>query len=419
MRYRYTDSARISEARIEEALPRLAGIVERMAALEPGAYAMPEAGIAAALDGMQVEIALRIKAEMGSPQHVVLIGIGGSSIGTEAVYSALKNASSPTLTVLDVVDAERVEAVAEMLKAVEPADFVIVIVSKSGTTTETIANASVLLSILTERHGDALRERVIMIGDAQTPLARYAKKARYRYAQIPARVGGRFSLFTAAGLVPLALLNIDIRVLHAGAEKRIRGEWEGSGAVRAALVHYFHGSDGRHTHMLFAGQERLTGLTRWYEQLLAESLGKEKTRAGWAAPRPPAPHLMSPRELHSTAQLYLSGFPETFTTFFEAAATGERLPLEPGELGALLSMKAPRDYVRISPAILDGVRQAYATQSLPYATVDLERLNAESLGACLAERMLEVIYIAELMDVDAFDQPHVELYKSETRRILG
>lgn len=419
MRYRYTDSAEISEARIEEALPRLKGIVERMAALEPGAYAMPEAGIAAALDGMQVEVALRIKAEMGSPKHVVLIGIGGSSMGTEAVYGALRHTSSPTLLVLDVADAERIDVVAQMLKDVEPTDFTVVVVSKSGTTTETIANASVLLRVLKERHGDALRERVVMIGDAQTPLAQYAKKAGYRYAQIPARVGGRFSLFTAAALVPLALLDIDIRVLHAGAEKRIRGEWEGSSAVRGALVQYFHATDGRHTHMLFAGNERLMGVTRWYEQLLAESLGKEKTRAGWAALRSLAPHLMGPRELHSTAQLYLSGFPGTFTTFFEAVVAGEKLLIEPEELGALVSMKTPRDYMRISPAIMDGVRQAYTAQSLPYAMVDLGKLGAESLGACLAERMLEVIYIAELMDVDAFDQPHVELYKTETRRILG
>lgn len=419
MGYRYKDSARIAESRIEEGASRLLPMAERMAALEPGSYAMPEAGIAAAQDGMHAEVAARVASDFGIVEHVVLVGIGGSSIGTEAVYGALKTSSSPKLTVLDVADSARLEAAIRALQSLDPESFAIVIVSKSGTTTETLANASVLLSELEAVHGEALRTRIVAVGDADTALARHAQQAGFRFVPIPAKVGGRFSIFTAAGLIPLALLGIDIRAFRAGAEKQVRAQREGSDAVAAALVQYCHGADGAHTHMLFASSERLVGLTRWYEQLLAESLGKEKTRNGGVAPLPLAPHLLSSRELHSTAQLYLSRFPGTFTTFFEAESKDPSYVIAEQGLGALVSMGSPRDYGRIPRAIIEGVERAYEMQSLPFAVVQLGALAEESLGSCMAERMLEVLYLAELMDVDAFDQPHVELYKQETRAILS
>lgn len=419
MDYLYTDSTLIPEARITETLARLTAFSKKIAALTPGTYTMPEAGLAAAREGMHVERTIRIKEEMGTPRHVVLVGIGGSSVGTEAVFEALKTPDSPELSVLDIVDASKVAAVLHRLKGVASEDLAVVVISKSGTTTETIANAAVLLTALEREHGEALRERVVMVGDTETPLADFAKQAGYRFVSIPARVGGRFSIFTAVGLVPLALLGIDIRALQAGAEKRMSGEQEGSTAARAAVVQYLWAEADFHTHMLFVTQERLQGLARWYEQLLAESLGKEETRSGGQAPRMLAPHRMGTRELHSTAQLYLSGFPGTATTFLDAEDTGQTYPLSTEGVGGLLSMNAPREYARIPRAITEGVRQAYTAQSLPYAVVALGALTPESLGTFFVERMLEVIYLAELMDVDAFDQPHVELYKSKTRQILG
>lgn len=416
MRYSYTETANIPETRLAETTRTLEGYVAKIQALEVGHYDVPEAGLAAIGDGKHAEAAASVVAAQGSIEHLILVGIGGSSMGTEAVYAALRHDRTPMLHVLDLADEQRLADTYAALEGVPVEAMTICIVSKSGTTTETLANAAVLLDALTKRYGDSLSSRVVIIGDADTPLAHAAPKGGYAYVPMPKNVGGRFSVFTTVGLVPLALLGFDVRQFGAGAERFLKTH--GHEALNAAAIQATLRTEGFHTRMLFAEEERLAPLLAWYEQLLAESLGKDTTRSGGAFVGPLAPHVMTPRELHSTAQLYLSGFKGVFTTFVGRDGGSGSMVVPDSGIGGLIPLGSDRTYGRIPQAIMEGVRAAYQKRCLPFDRHVFLTIDAESMGAFMAARMLEVVYTAELFDVDAFDQPHVELYKAETRKIL-
>ncbi len=127
---------------------------------------------------------------------------------------------------------------------------------------------------------------------------------------------------------------------------------------------------------------------------------------------------MSPRELHSTAQLFLSGFPAVLTSFIGAQIEKKDTHISTTEYGALLSLGDERSFGRIPEAIMQGVHRAYIQQHLPHVYVTIEAISLAELGTVMAEKMLEVMYTAHLLDINAFDQPHVELYKKETHALL-
>ena len=377
----------------------------------------PEAAVAVPFDEVHRTRAHEIAARIGRVKHVVLVGIGGSSMGTLAAYGALKTAETPTLHVLDVLDGEQVTSVVEELKTLSISDFAIVVISKSGSTTETLANADVLLSRLRELFGNEVHNRTVCIGNAATPLQTVAQHTGMQYANIPEMVGGRFSIFSAVGLVPFALLGFDIDAFLLGARRAFtKGTEAGSAAAYAGVVLAEHIRQSARVYALFTEHDRLAGFGAWYQQLLAESLGKvtkEGVKTGIA------PVCMSPRELHSTAQLYLSGFPGVLTHFIGLSDT----PVSPytiseEECGSLVSITGVRDYERLPNAIMHGVHAAYVREGLPHVRIEMDAPRIEGLGALMAEKMIEVMYVAHLLGIDAFDQPHVELYKKETRKIL-
>ncbi len=384
-------------------------------------YDVPEAALTVPFDEQHLAKAEAVARAVGHARHVVLIGIGGSSVGTEALYGALKTEATPTLTVLDMMDERKMREVLALCESVALADIAVVVISKSGSTTETLVNADIVLTALKNRHGDEAYRRVICIGDPDTKLHTYAKERGIAYAAMPKEVGGRYSVFTTVGLVPALLLGFDAEALLRGARESIDrslGEVaENAGAFSAAVL-ATHLESGMHTHVLFSEDARLDNLMRWYQQLFAESLGKTETKNGSQVRIGAAPLVATPRELHATAQLYLSGFPGTFTTFVGIETSKSAYEIGTIETGAQTTIIGDRSYSRIPEAIMAGVHAAYVEAKLPYARTSLVRVDAETMGAYMAERMLEVMFIATAFDINAFDQPHVELYKKETRRIL-
>jgi len=355
---------------------------------------------------------------IGAVKQVVLIGIGGSSMGTAAVYEALRTMHTPSLHILDVLDAEKVTAVLEILKKGSLEDFAIIVISKSGSTTETLANADVVISELKKHFGEGAYMRVVCIGNKGTSLAGYAEERGMQYASIPDQVGGRFSVFSAVGLVPLALLGFDIEAFSYAAQGVFEAhtQKEDRSALYAAALLETHITRDAHVYALFLEHDRLLAFGAWYQQLLAESLGKE-TKEGKRVGI--APVCMSPRELHSTAQLYLSGYPDVLTHFIGLATSpAPSFVISEEECGSLVTFAGERSYGRLPQAIMGGVHTAYEREGLPHVRTAVDTLSAETLGTLMAEKMLEVAFVAYLLGINAFDQPHVELYKKETRSIL-
>lgn len=348
--------------------------------------------------------------------HVIVVGIGGSSLGLEAIHGALGE-KGVRLSVLDMLAPEEMVVLIEELKTIKKASALAVcIISKSGSTTETLANASVLLRVLEDRFGAAIYGQTLMIGDPGAAVVKTAKKLGVQYVPMPAVIGGRFSVVTEVGLVPLSLLGHDIDAFAAGVREAALGENEAAVAARSQQFFEYIKAGVRHFNF-FAFDRRLVPLGAWYRQLLAESLGKSTDRSGKPVKFGFLPTISTPVELHSVCQLYLSGFPGVFTEFVSLDKSGIDYKVGPTKLAPQLKKFTLGE---ISAALYGGVVAAYRERKLPYrATVFSEADLPNTLGRYIGAAMLETMYLAHLMNVSAFDQPNVELYKQKTRELLG
>ena len=356
-----------------------------------------------------------VKKDFKNVKHVILIGIGGSSLGVEAIHAVLDTGATK-LTVLDTVSAYNLDlALQAAAKVKKVTELAVCVISKSGKTTETLTNAAIVLDALKETFGEAVYKQTIFIGDPGSDGLVYGKKKGSMVVTMPANIGGRYSVATAVGLIPLTLLRHDVDELITGfldaAEERFESIVAKS-ASRVALYHQF-----KYPHYnFFAFEPRLEKLGRWYRQLFAESLGKEKTKEGKKVTHAMVPTISTPVELHSVGQLYMSGVPQTFTDFvtFDDEIIDAKVPKGNTLSGKLkgLSMQ------EIATGLYGGVIAAYEEQSLPYRATIFEEELSYSLGLFMAMRMREIMYAAHLLNVDAFNQPNVELYKTKTKQIL-
>lgn len=350
-------------------------------------------------------------------RRVIVVGIGGSSLAIEAVHDALRAAGNgATLSVLDMITPSALTALEESLVGVKKVkQLAVCVVSKSGTTTETLANASVLLKMLEGRFGPEVHSQVLYIGDPDTPLTKVAKKLGSEYIAMPKVIGGRYCVGTEVGLIPLALLGHDIESFTRGFVAA--GEPGAEEATAASAVHLFSYLKASYRHYnFFAFEARLYKLGCWYRQLTAESLGKEKDRAGKMVTIGFLPTISTPVELHSIGQLYLSGFPGVYTEFVSVDDNNVDYKIGPTKLAPHLSKFTLE---QVGAALYGGVVGAYQERGLPYRATVLSEDLPYSLGYYMASAMRETMYLAHLMNVTAFDQPNVELYKIKTRELLG
>jgi glucose-6-phosphate isomerase len=356
-----------------------------------------------------------IKKEFKAVKHVLLIGIGGSSLGVEAVHSVL-DTGKIKLIVLDTVAANDIEVATDAISSYKKAsDIAVCVVSKSGGTTETLVNATVVLDALTEKFGAALAKQTIFIGNKGTEVEKYAKKLGAHIIAMPSVIGGRYSVGTAVGLVPLALLGHDIDALIEGFLAVHEEDIEEVAAEGAARMVLYMQKEFSH-YNFFAFEKRLATLGAWYRQLFAESIGKSTDRAGKPFELGFIPTISTPVELHSIGQLYLSGFPGVYTDFvtFDDETVDFSIPKQ--GLGKQFSKFTVQE---VTTALYGGVVGTYHDKQLPHRSTIFDDELAYELGLFMAMRMRETMYVAELLNLNAFDQPNVESYKKKTKAILG
>jgi glucose-6-phosphate isomerase len=345
----------------------------------------------------------------------VLVGIGGSSLGVEAVHSVL-DTGAVKLTVLDTISAHEIDAVLRELTTVKKTEHVAVcVVSKSGGTTETLVNASILLEALKKQWGSAIYKQTIFIGDAGTDFMKMGKKLGVTSITMPKSIGGRYSVATEVGLIPLALLRHDVDAFIEGFADASAAEFEEVTAESAARLSLYIQKSFKH-YNFFAFEKRLATLGAWYRQLFAESIGKTTDRAGKPFKKGFLPTISTPVELHSIGQLYLSGFEGVYTDFvtFDDETTDH--PISKQGLAKAYGRFSAQE---VTTALYGGVVGAYNEKQLPYRATIFDDSLPYSLGLFMGSRLRETMYVAELLNLNAFDQPNVELYKHKTKAILG
>lgn len=356
-----------------------------------------------------------LKKQFKGIKHLILVGIGGSSLGTEAVHAAA-DAGQVTLHTMDTVSANAIMRLLDNIKTVRTVkQLAVCVISKSGNTAETLVNAGVILEALEKKYTSAIYRQTVFIGNGNTEFLKAGKRLGVTAVTMPKVVGGRYSVTTEASLVPLALLGHDTDAFISGIIDAASTEFESVSAESAARLYSYITKNFCH-YNFFAFEPRLYNLGAWYRQLTAESLGKETDRAGKPVTKGFVPTISTAVELHSVGQLYLSGFAGVYTDFvaFDDDSVDFAIPKK-----GISKTYGRYSVQEVATALYGGVMGAYQERQLPYRSTIFDEELMYSLGLFMAMRMRETMYVAELMNLDAFDQPNVELYKNKTRSILG
>jgi len=365
------------------------------------------------------------------PVYLIVDGIGGSNLGTiavqEAVLGKLYNQLTTATKVLyaDTVDSDGINNIITLVKPVleKGGNIALNVISKSGTTTETIANAEVLIDLL-RRHKKDYKNCVSVTSDKGSDLWNIAVREGFIVLEIPKKVGGRFSVFSPVGLFPLGLLGIDIERLLDGAkcmrDACIDTNIEKNPAVISAAIQYLHYESGKNISDLFLFANDLECLGKWCRQLMAESLGKEYNKKGEIVNIGVTPDIsIGSTDLHSMAQLYLGGPYDKFTTFLSIKNSNSHInvPTLKG-YSKLVNGIQGKSLESIMFAIMEGTKAAFRKGRRPFIEVKLPCKSEYSIGQFLQFKMMETIYLGYLLGVNPFDQPNVESYKEVTRKIL-
>lgn len=394
------------------------------ATLQDFTYATPEQFINLPFDIQRLATIMQAAQEKKAlqPTLVVLIGIGGSSLGTLAVYEALRQArncvgNAPRLLCADTIDGQLTSALlAEIEQEWRRGGKVLsIVVSKSGTTMETLINAACCFEI-TKKHSQNYAQWITIITDYDSPLWKLGKTEKFQLLEVPKSVGGRFSVFSAVGLFPLAVLGIDVEKLLAGARAAVQKEAHIRAASELAACAYRQYERGLHVHDMFTFVPSLYACGQWWRQLVGESLGKERVGREPVGITPTVS--LGTNDLHSVAQLYLAGPDERFTLFVACEQQAADVVMPENMFSELARLDKGLSVDRVHQAIFGGVCAAYEQKQRAFMTLVFDEITAYEVGCFLQLQMMSVVYLGVLFEINVFDQPQVELYKQKTRERL-
>ena len=424
----------ILEAKIENEELKLKDYTEHLKnVLNDNSYLQDEASLYLPFETNFLAESSKMAAHFKSEKlkYILLIGIGGTNLGTMAIYNAIygnldylnSNKRFPKIIFIETPSAKYIDSVFKLIDSFNSKeDFVLNILSKSGTTTETISLAELIIRKLEERFV-SINDRVIVTTEQNSKLQTMAEQNDYFVLTQPSKVGGRYSVFSNIGLFPLALAGIDIERLLEGAKVALVdlvNTYGSNPSLRSAVIRYLSKNDGNIVNNQFYFNSELEYCGKWYRQLMGESIGKERDLEGNIVHNGILPIVsIGSTDLHSMAQLYIGG-PRNILTYFVYSGdnqTNQKLP-DTLNLEGLVSSIDGKTTVEIMNAIINGTKAAYTKNQLPFVTVDIPIIDEYTIGMYLQYHMLEMMYLAKLMNVNAFDQPNVEDYKLETKKFL-
>ena len=423
----------ISEDELNESLKELQSEIEQMKKATQMLYEDDRASINLPFDNETISKVKTLidEKKMLQPEYLIVVGIGGSNLGTiavqEAIMGKLHNQLNPDIKVLyaDTVDADLIANMASIIEPVlqKGGNILINGISKSGGTTETIANFEVLVDVM-KKYKEDYQNYIVATTDKDSKFWNLAIEKGFDVLEIPKKVGGRFSVFSSVGLFPLGFLGIDIDEMLNGArlmrDRCLQHELNNNPAALSASLIYLYSKKGKNMHDLFLFSTDLESIGKWYRQLMGESIGKEYDREQNQVFNGITPTVsIGSVDLHSMAQLYLGGPYDKFTTFVrvEENNSDTRVP-DFHEYSQLVNGIQGKQLSEIMDAILKGVQTAFTKGKRPFVEVVLPDKSAFSIGQFLQFKMMEMMYLGFLMGVNPFDQPNVEAYKVETRKIL-
>ncbi len=341
---------------------------------------------------------------------IIVVGIGGSSLGGRALVSLTSNERVSFLENLDS------NTIFSFIKNINIDKTGILVISKSGKTTETISIASILFSMFSKRV-NVSEHAFIMTENKKSELYKLADSYKIRLLFYPEGIGGRFSCLSSIGLIPAALSGIDPAIIKKTARKKLNEILndeillnENSPFTSAFNYSSLMSLKKYNVLALICYGDNLADFGLWFRQLWAESLGKNQLGI----------HPLSgigSIEQHSQLQLWLDGPDNVIFTFVIPRRSSSDLKIP--ELSSIPEYLRGKEVNEVLEIMAKSTLQVLVNNGKPVRIISVDRTRNENISELMIYFMIEIIIIAELMEINAYDQPAVELVKIKTKQILS
>lgn len=367
-------------------------------------------------------------------ENVLVLGIGGSALGgialTEALLKPYWNLLSeeqregmPRIFFMDNIDPDSMTALLDML---DLSKTLVNVITKSGDTAETMSQFMIVKDRLEKELGDNYRYNVVATTDKKTGILRQiSEQEGYKTFVVPDDVGGRFSVFSAVGLLPLALVGIDIDSIVNGIKDMDLAlkntDIRENIAAQNALIHYLLDTKkGKNISVMMPYSSRLRYVADWYAQLWAESLGKNKDKDGNDVHVGPTPvKALGATDQHSQIQLYNEGPNNKIINFIRVEEFDNTLEIPNIFEYTGIGYLGGKTINQLINAEADSTRVALSDYGRPTVTITLDKVDGYNLGQLLYMFEVQTAIAGELYNINTFNQPGVEQAKNYTYALMG
>lgn len=366
-------------------------------------------------------------------EFFVVLGIGGSALGPITLFNSLKHLyynelprkirKGPRFYVMDNVDPERMNALFDI---VDLDKTVFNVITKSGSTSETMSQYLIVMDLLSRKFGEKAHEHIIATTSRKTGnLIKLADRYGFETFFIPDGVGGRFSTLSPVGLLPAAVLGIDIAKLLEGARYADKlcgnGDLFSNPALACATLQHLSVKHGKNIHVMIPYTDSLKHLSDWYCQLWAESLGKEKDNGGNLINAGQTPvKALGVTDQHSQVQLYNEGPYDKVITFLEVDNFRSVCEIPNGcEEYPNVNFLCGHSLNELMNKELFATRYNLTKRGRCNYTIAIDSVNEFNVGALLFLLQLQTAYAGALLHINAYNQPGVEGGKNAAYALLG
>ena len=347
----------------------------------------------------------------------VVCGIGGSYLGARAVIEAIKGFVNKEIEIVYLGNTFDEKYTKDVVSYLEKKDFCVNVISKSGSTLETALAFRLLKQLLLKKYGEKANERIYVTTDEKKGcLRQIADIENYKTYIIPKDVGGRYSVFTPVGLLPIAVAGVDIKLFVAGAKESFANvnckDFEKNLAYQYAAYRYWQYVNGAKIELFTTYSPYLSMISEWWKQLFGESEGKEGKGLFPAS-------VNFSTDLHSLGQFVQEGSKILFITQLKINGRGDfKIETEQDDIDNL-NYLADTSFNEINLKAQKGTNKAhYEIGGINNFTLEIDEINDFNIGMLLYLFMYSCMISAGLLEVNAFNQPGVEFYKSEMKKLL-
>ena len=325
-----------------------------------------------------------------------LIGMGGSTLGAKAIYKFLQDKTKKKFVFIDNLKPN-------LSKYEKSNEAVNLIISKSGNTLETILNTNILIN------QNQKSKNIFITEKKNSYLLNLAHKIKAEVFEHKNYIGGRYSVLSEVGMLPAELMGLDERKF-----KRLNLLINNNNFLKKLIINVDATlkfiKQGKFNSIILNYDEKSENLFKWYQQLIAESLGKKSKGL--------LPMISNmPKDNHSLLQLYLDGPKKNFFTFFNVLEKKSEIINKKNILNTHVYLKN-KSIFQILNSQKKATENIFKKRKLPFRSFELLRRNEETLGELFCFFILETILLGRALKVNPFDQPSVELIKKETKKIL-